>query len=118
MTQRYCKTCDGWHDLDEPWPHEQAKVKRSSLPLPMLILDTMPETMHTMTGQMMTSKSEFRKVTKARGGIEIGNEKLKHDFKEDRITKAEIMKNVKKLKQGYKPNTGANIAGLDNKATF
>ena len=110
--------CKELHDLAESWPHAGHETKRSSLPMPMLNLDTMPPTMHTMTGQMMDTRSEFRKVTKALNGIEVGNEKLKHDFKEDKITKTEILKNVEKLKQGYKPQIGGNILGLDNKATF
>jgi hypothetical protein len=31
---------------------------------------------HPCTGKLMDSKSEFRKVTRAKGGVEVGNEKL------------------------------------------
>jgi hypothetical protein len=31
---------------------------------------------HPCNGKMYDSKSEFRKVTKAKGGVEVGNEKL------------------------------------------
>ncbi len=41
-----------------------------------VISDTMDALIHPCTGKMMDSKSEFRKVTKAKGGIEVGNEKL------------------------------------------
>lgn len=41
-----------------------------------VISDTMDALVHPCTGKMMDSKSEFRKVTKAKGGVEVGNEKL------------------------------------------
>jgi hypothetical protein len=48
--------------------------KRSLLPAPMLSLDTMPETQHPCTGEFFISKSEFRKVTRAHGMVELGND--------------------------------------------
>lgn len=50
------------------------EVKRSTLPAPMLSLDTMPETQHPCTGEFLTSKAKFRAVTKAHGCIEVGND--------------------------------------------
>lgn len=41
-----------------------------------VISDTMDALIHPCTGKMMDSKSEFRRVTKAKGGVEVGNEKL------------------------------------------
>jgi hypothetical protein len=41
------------------------------------ISDTMDATQHMANGKWYTSKSEFRKATKAAGCIEVGNEKLK-----------------------------------------
>lgn len=51
-------------------------AKRSSLPMPYFVRDEIPPTFHPATGQVMTSLSEFRKVTKASGCVEVGNEKL------------------------------------------
>lgn len=53
---------------------ETVERKRSSLPAPMLNLDTMPDVQHPCTGEYISSKSEFRKVTKAHGCVEIGND--------------------------------------------
>ena len=39
-----------------------------------VISDIMPATRHMADGRYYTSKSEFRKVTKAYGCVEIGNE--------------------------------------------
>lgn len=41
---------------------------------PQVISDIMPETKHMVTGRVHTSKSEFRKDTRATGGTEVGNE--------------------------------------------
>ena len=58
----------------------EAAPARSSLPVPMLSLDTMPETQSMLDGKMYTSKSELRKTYKAAGMIELGNEPMK-EFK-------------------------------------
>lgn len=41
-----------------------------------IISDAMQALVHPMTGKMMDSKSQFRAVTRAKGGIEVGNETL------------------------------------------
>ncbi len=51
-------------------------AKRSHLPMPYFVRDEIPPTPHPCTGQVMTSLSEFRKVTKANGCVEVGNESL------------------------------------------
>lgn len=53
---------------------EQVERKRSSLPAPLLNLDTMGEVQHPCTGEYISSKSEFRKVTRAHGCVELGND--------------------------------------------
>jgi hypothetical protein len=39
-----------------------------------VISDIMPETRHMADGKTYTSKSEFRKATRAAGCVEVGNE--------------------------------------------
>ena len=39
-----------------------------------VISDTMPGTVHPVTGKMYDSKSEFRKATRAAGCVEVGND--------------------------------------------
>lgn len=41
-----------------------------------VIDDTMPETWHPCTGELINSKSRFRQITKQHGCIEYGNERL------------------------------------------
>jgi hypothetical protein len=77
MAERYCKACNGWHDLDRPWPaacYPKLEVARSGLPLPFVVSDTMEPVQHPCTGEYLTSKRAFRRVTKANGCIEVGND--------------------------------------------
>lgn len=41
-----------------------------------VISDTMAALIHPCTGKLMDSKSQFRRITKAKGGVEVGNEKM------------------------------------------
>jgi len=47
---------------------------RSSLPVPHFIPDTMDATEHPCDGKFYTSKSQFRKITRQNGCIEVGND--------------------------------------------
>lgn len=60
-----------YRTIPEPAP------ARSSLPFPMLMLDTMPETQSMLDGKYYTSKSELRKTYRDAGMIELGNEPMK-----------------------------------------
>lgn len=74
MTQRMCKTCGNWHDLDQPWPCLSRSSKSSA---PYVISDTMAPTKHMGTGEVLDSKAKFRSATRASGCVEIGNETIK-----------------------------------------
>lgn len=50
------------------------EMKRSSLAFPMVLSDTIDAVEH-VDGRFYTSKSEFRKVTKANGLVEVGNDR-------------------------------------------
>jgi|SRR6516164_542508 hypothetical protein len=52
------------------------EIARSDLPLPNVISDTMDPT-EQVDGKFYTSKSQFRKVGRSLGLIEIGTEKQK-----------------------------------------
>lgn len=79
MSERYCRACGGWHDLEQPWPakcFKPVEVARSGLAFPMVVTDTMPPLEH-VDGKFYDSKRAFRAVTRREGYVEIGNEKLK-----------------------------------------
>ena len=58
--------------VEVPVDYVGAQIPKS----PTVIQDSMDATMHPATGKMMDSKSEFRKVTRAAGCVEIGNEQI------------------------------------------
>lgn len=66
-----------------------------------VISDYLPDLIHPQTGKRMDSKSEFRKVTRARGGVEVGNERLvdrRHETGMDSNTrKADIARAMTEL---------------------
>lgn len=74
MTQRMCKACGDWHDLDEPWPAKCSRHTRSAAPY--VISDSMDALKHHATGEIMTSKRAFSKATRAAGCVELGNETI------------------------------------------
>jgi hypothetical protein len=56
---------------------QRSAPARSSLPMPLIISDSMPAAEH-VDGKFYESKSAFRRVTKARGLIEVGNDPARH----------------------------------------
>ena len=57
MAERYCKACNGWHDLDRPWPaacYPKLEVARSGLPIPFVVSDIMEPVQHPCTGEYLT----------------------------------------------------------------
>lgn len=75
MRSRKCKICDGWHDLEQPWPAEcAAHYTPRGNPAPMTIADSMPWTQHPVTGRYHDSKSALRRDTRESGCVELGND--------------------------------------------
>lgn len=72
-TQRMCKTCGNWHNLDQPWPC----ARQTKSTAPYVISDTMAPTKHMGTGEVLDSKAKFRQATRASGCVEIGTEAIK-----------------------------------------
>ena len=74
--QRFCKVCRGWHDLDEPWPHNclPEAPQRSDLPCPSVIGDTMSAVQSQLTGKLYDSKSQLRAEYRQHGAVEVGND--------------------------------------------
>lgn len=71
-----------------------------------IIRDTMDQTWHPSDGKHYDSKSRFRQVTKAHGGIEVGTEKQTQRPEYNRVSKADVAKAVEMVNQGYRPFVG------------
>lgn len=101
---RRCRAC-GEHHWTDAWPanHVEPIPERSALPAPMLALDTMDALWHPHDGRYYESKSEFRSITKASGGEEVGNDVQTDNRKVDTVTKEEVAQAIQMVNQGYKP---------------
>jgi hypothetical protein len=112
MTLRSCRVCNGWHDIDEPWPNDclghfvrYDQARSETHQFPMFIPDHMPAVQSMLDGKMYDSKSELRKTYKAAGVIEVGNDAKMtvSPPKKPKITRDEIERAVQMVKDGYKP---------------
>ncbi len=102
MSQRFCKVCRGWHDLDRPWPHNclPEAPRRSELACPSVIGDTMPAGEHPYDGRTYDSKSGWRKANRAGGYIEVGNDPARlRPKKRELPDRKAITETLKKAKQ-------------------
>jgi hypothetical protein len=68
-----------------------------------IITDTMPETWHPADGKHYDSKSKFRRVTRARGCIEVGTERQKDCRQFDRNARDDVRCAIEMVRQGYRP---------------
>lgn len=116
MRTRYrrCKACGEYHWTDA-WPanHVEPVIERSELPAPMLNRDGIDALWHPHDGKLYESKSEFRAVTKAAGGQEVGNDVQTDNRKFDHVTKDEVAQAVQMVKQGYQPSVDSSTATGD-----
>lgn len=109
MTQRMCKACGDWHDLDEPWPAKCFKHlyggRSEGMQAAYVISDNMDALKHHATGEIMTSKRAFSKATRAAGCVELGNEAIKPraPIKLDRGQRREdIKRTIYELRNGIR----------------
>lgn len=102
---RRCRACGDYHWTDN-WPanHVEPRPERSALPSPMLNRDQMDPLWHPHDGRHYESKSQFRAVTKASGGEEVGNDSQTDNRKFDRATRDDVGEAIQMLNQGYKPS--------------
>ena len=85
-----------------------APVARSALPAPVVISDEMPPT-EQVDGNYYTSKTAFRRVGRALGLTEVGNEKFKPkrrstDAREVKEARRQSLRTaLEKYKAGHRP---------------
>lgn len=79
MRQRKCKVCDGWHDLDQPWPHNclPEAPQRSHLAAPMIATGSREAFMSHADGRMYSCTRTYEREVVARGYEVVGNEALR-----------------------------------------
>lgn len=73
---RFCRVCKDFHDTDQSWPEacvgHFASQAGGSL---QIISDTIEPFRSMADGKMYNSKSRYRAELRARGLIEVGNER-------------------------------------------
>lgn len=77
MTERFCRVCRCWHDV-EAWPlacfPTASPARSDTFPVPNVISDTTEPLQHPIDGKFYTSKSTISKITRDAGAIEVGND--------------------------------------------
>lgn len=106
MRVRLCKYCRGWHDLDEPWPHncrDEPNWNHADFATPLLIRDEMPPTQSMVDGKIYTSKSALRATYMPDGNkdgiryVELGNEPQRFERKaKPKVSRKEIRDTIRK----------------------
>lgn len=70
---RFCKTCEGWHDLAEPWPLECIRVERNAAP--NIRTDGMDPIVSMVSGKVHDSKSAYYREVRQAGCEIVGNDR-------------------------------------------
>ena len=115
MRERFCRACNGWHEVDS-WPREcyviVERAQSDTIPVPYFISDTTEPLEHPLTGKYYTSKREFSRITKERGYEEVGNDpnRLKPPPPPTSDKKA-IKESVQKAVARYKNGERVNLSG-------
>lgn len=112
-TFRRCRVCSEYHWTDA-WPgnHVEPEPERSDYPSPMVHRDQMNGLWHPHNGRIYDSKQEFRRVTKASGGEEVGNDYQTSAPKSAPVTRDDVGQAMQKVAQGYKPVLQSETTGL------
>lgn len=88
------------------WHNDQwCPAVRSSRPpiFPAIIRDHMEPLTHMGDGHIYDSKSEFRRVTRDRGLIEIGNDDVTQHRPKMPPVRESVIEAIQMLNQGYRP---------------
>ena len=104
MTQRFCRVCEGWHDLSEDWPSSCIGHFRPASSGLQIVKDIEPYkaiAVDVATGRtpVITGRAQHREFMKRNSYIEIGNEKLSGARPEmQTVSKAEIKRAIEQVR--------------------
>ena len=84
MASRHCDVCNGWHDLNTPWPSEclghYTRTDEERIGL-QIIKDIEPYK-NVVDGGVIGSRKQHKDFLRGRGLIEIGNEVVTKKYEE------------------------------------
>lgn len=108
LRYRICPDCGEMHDRDA-WPDNHRRPGEAVC-LPAVHPDGMNALWHPHNGRTYDSKYEFRSVTKASGGQEVGNDVQSKSVSQAKVTKDDVGKAMQMVKQGYRPSVDATAS--------
>lgn len=82
---RHCDSCNGWHDLDEPWPdnckwHFHKREGEDKIGL-QIVKDIEPYKAIGLPGApVIGGRAQHRAEMRAHGMVEVGNEKVTKQY--------------------------------------
>jgi len=79
------------------------KGQQQGAAAPFVISDSMDALWHPADGRKYESKSSFRRVTKAHGCEEVGNERQVDRRRIDQVTRDDIKRAIHMVREGYRP---------------
>ena len=96
------------------WVPITAFARRAPV-FPAIISDHMDALVHPATGQQMDSKSQFRRVTKERGYVELGNDAptTQKPYEADPTIIKDVAQAYQMVEQGYRPPPVESVPELD-----
>lgn len=77
MTERYCRACKGWHDVDGDWPSACLTHFKAYSAGGMQIIKDIEPYRSTITQEVIGGRRQHRDHLRAHSCIEIGTEKQK-----------------------------------------
>lgn len=109
MSSRFCKVCEGWHDLNEQWPREcYGHYKHSGAASIQVIKDIEPYAavaVDVATGKRprIAGRRQHREFLKRNGYVEVAssNKPTPRAPTYNDISPREIVHTIERLKAGY-----------------
>lgn len=77
--------------------------KQKGASAPFVVSDSINPTWHPADGKRYESKSRFRRVTKAAGCEEVGNERQVDRRQYDHVTRDDVKRAMQMVREGYRP---------------
>jgi len=70
---RFCKACEGWHDLNEAWPREC--LRETAQPAPYVRPDGMDPIRSMVSGKLHDSRSTYYREVRSAGCEIVGDDR-------------------------------------------
>lgn len=103
MASRHCDVCNGWHDLEQPWPAacmDHYRKRRGEDKIGLQIMKDIEPYKSVVDGSVIGGRKQHRDHLRARGLVEVGNENVKQTYQPPPSPVNDIVRVMNEL--GYK----------------